>query len=299
MTFLEQAPVFITEGSVYERLRRYEGLAFDPFVAHASLIYDEASVRVLEEVHGEYVAIATRTGVPMLALTDTWRANSERLAQSPLSGRRVNADNVRFMRSLLDGTGVVLGGNVGPLGDAYRPEEAPRQEEAVRHHAPQIEELATEGVDFLQASTLPALGEALGMASVMATTGLPYLLSFVVRPTGVLLDGTPLADAVRRIDDAVATPPTGYLVNCVHPDALAETKLPDRFVGLQANASKLSPEELDGREELDAEPPKPFAEAMVGLHVHRRLKILGGCCGTGAAHIEAIVNALESLRSLP
>jgi homocysteine S-methyltransferase len=80
------------------------------------------------------------------------------------------------------------------------------------------------------------------MASVRATTGLPYLLSFVVRPTGVFLDGTPVADAVRRIDNAFATPPTGYLVNCVHPDALANTKLPERFVDFQANASKLSPE---------------------------------------------------------
>ena len=127
---LDRTPVFLTEGSVYERLRRHEGLAFDPLVAHASLVYDDASARVLEEVHREYVAIATRTGLPMLALTDTWRANSKRLALSPFSDRRVNADNVCFIRSLLEKTNVLLGGAVGPLGDAYRPEEAPRREDA-------------------------------------------------------------------------------------------------------------------------------------------------------------------------
>jgi homocysteine S-methyltransferase len=292
VSFLEESPVFITEGSVYERLRRHEGLAFDPLIAHASLVYDELSREALETVHREYLEIASRTGWPMLALTDTWRANHARLALSRISDRAVNADNVRFMRSILADTNVLLGGNVGPVGDAYRPEEAPGREAAARHHAPQIEELATEGVDFLQASTLPSLEEAFGIAEVMSTTGLPYLLSFVVRPAGTLLDGTPLAKVVQHLDDSVATPPVGYLVNCVHPDRILETRLPGRFIGLQANASKLTPEELDGREELDAEPPELFAEAMVRLHARRSLKILGGCCGTGAEHIEALANAL-------
>lgn len=292
MSFLDEAPVYITEGSVYERLRRHGALAFDPLIAHASLVYDEPSRRVLEEVHREYLAIASQTGLPMLALTDTWRANRARLALSPLSDRPVNRDNVRFMKELLEGSGVLLGGNVGPVGDAYRPEEALRREEAVRHHTPQIEELASAGVDFLQASTLPALEEAIGLARVMGGTGVPYLLSFVVRPSGTLLDRTPLSDVVRIIDDSVAAPPAGYLVNCVYPDRLMETPLPERLVGLQANASRLSPEELDGREELDAELPERFAEAMQRLHARRRLRILGGCCGTGAEHIRAVATAL-------
>ncbi len=143
------------------------------------------------------------------------------------------------------------------------------------------------------------------MARAIAGTAgseVPYFLSFVVRPSGHLLDGTPFLQAVESIDESVSRPPSGYFVNCVHPSVLLEalesldfaaTPLSGRLVGLEANASRLSPEELDGRAELDADDPSRFGAEMAELHRRFGLHILGGCCGTDARHIESTADALD------
>ena len=81
-------------------------------------------------------------------------------------------------------------------GDAYNPGDALAVDEALEFHAWQAEKLADTGVDFLLAATLPAFSEATGLALALAATAKPYVLSFVVRSEGTMLDGTPLKDAI-------------------------------------------------------------------------------------------------------
>ena len=164
-------------------------------------------------------------------------------------------------------------------------------------HAAQIENLGAAGVDLLMAQTLPAFSEAFGLARALAKTDLPYILSFVVRRGGCLLDGTPLSEAIRRIDGETARPPMVYALNCVHPSVadhalgaedMAAAGLRTRVAGLLANTSAREPEELDGLTELESEDPAPFAEAMWSLRRNHALSLLGGCCGTTTTHMEAM-----------
>ena len=64
------------------------------------------------------------------------------------------------------------------------------------------------------------------MARAMAETGLPYIISFTIRRTGTLVDGTPIDAAIGCIDRETQTPPALYMTNCVHPaiayEALAQ-----------------------------------------------------------------------------
>jgi len=80
--FVKNASFALSEGSVYERLRRHPSIEFDPYIFHASLIYDDKSVRILEGVHREYIDVAQKHRLPILILTDTWRANQERINSS-------------------------------------------------------------------------------------------------------------------------------------------------------------------------------------------------------------------------
>jgi S-methylmethionine-dependent homocysteine/selenocysteine methylase len=130
-----------------------------------------------------------------------------------------------------------------------------------------------------------------------------YVISFVIRDNGKLLDGTLLTDAIKIIDDSVATPPLFYLTNCIHPDVLHKSFLnlkdeddilKKRLFGIQANASSKSPEELDKIENMDADSPVNWARGMVDLNKKYNLKILGGCCGTDARFISSVVNLLKS-----
>ena len=296
------------EGSMYERLRRDPAVEFDPHIAHAGLIYDPASARVMEETHREYLDIGQKYGLPMVAATATWRANAERISQSRFRNKAVNQDNVAFMRDICASYGasaapIFIDAIVGPKGDAYRPQEAPGRVEAERFHAYQIEALAETDVDQLIAMTLPAFDEAFALATLMAQTTKPYMLSFVIRKNGRLLDGTPFRQVIQEIDATVARPPAGYGVNCVHPRVFAAglqaqgiigTSLAERIFGLCANTSAREPEELDGLDDLDTEEPEAFATSMWETYASAGSKYLGGCCGTTTAHIEAIARKWSS-----
>lgn len=299
---LRTAPLILAEGAVIERLRREPTVTLDPHVLNAALLFDAAGRARLRTIYRGYLDIGRDYALPMIILTPTWRANPERLAAAGLTERDANAHAVRFLaeiRAECGGSGapVFVGGLIGCRGDAYRPAEALSTDHAAAFHDRQARELASAGVDFLLAATLPAFSEALGIARAMAACNLPYLLSFVVRPRGVLLDGTPLADAVRRIDEHVSPPPTAYMVNCTHPTVFADaltrgasvwSAMRNRVIGLQGNTSRRPPEELDGAADLDAEDPHAFAAEMWALHERFGTRILGGCCGTDERHVRGI-----------
>jgi homocysteine S-methyltransferase len=187
---------------------------------------------------------------------------------------------------------------MGCVGDAYKPSEALSQIDAEIVHDFQAAQLAEAGVDFLFGSTLPSFTEALGMARSMAKTKKPYVLSFVIRENGTLLDGVLLSEAIAQIDTKAGKAPEFYMVNCVHPDVLQKAlradvgmaKLGTRLIGLQANTSSLSPEELAKSTELITEAAVSFGEKMVVEGRKNHLRILGGCCGTDPSHIEAIAH---------
>jgi len=304
-------PFVLVEGAVVERLRRDLSLSLDPHILHAGFVYDGRARAALGGLYKQYLDIGCRYVVPMIVLTPTWRASAARLAQAGLTlsssastgaAGDVNGDCVRFLAGLVAEYGeyarrVYIGGLMGPAGDAYRPQEALSTEEAEVYHAVQVRALAEAGVDFLMAATLPAYTEALGLAQAMARSGAPYVLSFVLRPTGALLDGTPLRKAVHRIDSTVSPRPLCYMVNCVHPIVFERAferelewapKLSERVIGLQGNTSCRSPEELDNLAELETEEPRAFAAAMIRLYERFGTRVLGGCCGTDERHIECI-----------
>lgn len=296
----------LMEGAVVERVRRSSPGLLDPLLVNAPLIYDADGSAALRQIYRDYLAIGHRHALPLLLLAPTWRANPDRLAMSRFAGRDVNGDAVRFVRNIRDAWGdyarfVYVGGLMGCRGDAYKPHEGLTREDARRFHATQASALAAAGADYLLASTMPAVAEAVGMAEALAATGCPYLVSFIIRPSGHVLDGTPLDDAIRRVDDAVARSPVGFLVNCVHSstvEAALETTGGQRVVssgrllGVQANTSSKRPEELDGLETLDAEAAAEFCVGMCRVRDRFGLYALGGCCGTDDTHIAALAAAM-------
>ena len=172
-SLLQTEKHILSQGSIYELLRRSPEVEFDKHIFHASLIYNEQSAKVLERVFRSYIDIAVCKNFSISIGAATWRANKERIRASDFSDRSVNEDNVRFLQDIRDsygniGVSILVEGEVGPRGDAYKPEEALETDTAKSFHLYQIEALASSGVDYLQASTLPALSEALGIAYLMA-----------------------------------------------------------------------------------------------------------------------------------
>lgn len=305
---LSASPVILGEGAVIERLRRSVGVRLDEHVVNSALIYQEVGRSALETICRQYLDIGQHYNMPLLLSTPTWRAGKERIAAAGMAGRDLNGDNFRFLADLRDTYGyyaqkVVICGLMSCRGDAYKPEEAMTEREAATFHSWQAEALATAGADILLASTLPALSEAIGLARAQAATGLPYLISFVARPEGTLLDGTPLKDAITAIDAVVTPRPLAYLINCTHASVFRKAMLHEsnssplireRVIGLLANTAALSPEELDASAELVEEEPELFGKSVAALHRELDMKVLGGCCGTDNRHIECLARNLSN-----
>lgn len=123
---------------------------------------------------------------------------------------------------------------------------------------------------------------------------MPYIISFVINRSGDVLDGTHLYDAVCRIDSVTKQNPIGYMVNCSYPAFLSPEQQPDplfsRLIGFQANASSLDHCDLDDADQLRAKDISVWGQAMLTLNRKYGIKILGGCCGTGAEHLRYIAN---------
>lgn len=292
----------LMEGALGERLKGEYGLTPDPDIALAAVIDTPAGREALAALWGEYIAIAKAHGLPLLAATPTRRANRERIARA---GRDASVlrDNAAFLRAIQADSGIEMyaGGLMGCKGDAYTGQGALDADQARAFHAWQAQALATAGVDFLFAGIMPTLPEALGMARAMGDTGLPYIISFTLRGDGRLIDGTAVDAAIGTIDGGTARPPVCYMTNCVHPDiALRALQAPfnrtdrvrARFWGIQANASPLPYDQLEGVANPQNSPPEQLAQAMIRLRDAAGLRILGGCCGTDGNYMEAIARRM-------
>jgi S-methylmethionine-dependent homocysteine/selenocysteine methylase len=172
-----------------------------------------------------------------------------------------------------------VAGSLGPLEDCYRPDLSPglasREE-----HAELARVLADEGVDLLLCETIPDPAEALVAVEEAARTGVETWASFF--PMGAW----DLRKTARAAVDAGAR---AVLVNCV----AAKDTLPlvEQLAGLgvpfgaYANAG-------DARDGVgwnaDPEAAARLYEAYARSWLAAGATIVGGCCGTGPAHVRRL-----------
>jgi homocysteine S-methyltransferase len=304
--FFEKSQCILGEGAVIERLRRNSEFDLDPHIVNSAFIYDRDKCAAISGIYRQYLGVGFKYNLPLLLSTPTWRASRERIAKAGYAKTDVNGDNFRFLDGMRKTYGeyankVVICGLLSCRGDAYNQSEALASNESQEFHSWQANKLAEAGVDFLLAATLPVLSEATGLAAALAATGKSYIMSFVLRSEGTLLDGTPLKDAISTIDSDVNPKPIAYMANCTHAsifknaimhDTNSSSTVRKRVAGLLANTAALEPEELDNSEELVGEDPQTFGKSMAGLHGELGMKILGGCCGTDDRHIDNLAKQL-------
>jgi homocysteine S-methyltransferase len=288
----------LAECAVAERLRRLPGVELHPTLFNAPLIYGSGPAQdAMVSIYREYLKIARGSGLPILLTAPTWRLDASRVAAAGMPASIVT-DAVSFLmdrrqETPADQPPVVIGGLVGPRSDCYRPDLAPSAGEAMEFHKAQIDELAATEVDFLLAQTMPSVAEASGIATLMSATGKLFVISFCTGNDGRVLDGTSLPEAMARIDAMFPCEqrPVGYFVNCTHPQFILSAHPSadlGRLIGIQANGSSRDVTLLDGFSVTVTDPVESWAASMRALHLQHQVPVLGGCCGTGTAHLEAL-----------
>jgi len=196
-----------------------------------------------------------------------------------------------------ENTKMVISACIGPRGDGYNPADSMTAEEAQRYHSIQIDTFSKTQADFVSASTMNNVAEAIGLTRAAESAGMPVVISFTVETNGKLPSGQTLKEAIEKVDKATDNTPVYYMVNCAHPTHFEGALAPGeswvkRIRGIRANASIKSHAELDEAEELDDGNPAEFGRQYKELtdRLHH-INVLGGCCGTDQRHIQEISRA--------
>ncbi|WP_144717712.1 homocysteine S-methyltransferase family protein [Agrococcus jejuensis] len=296
--------ITVTDAGLETVLLFHERLDLPHFAAFP-LLDDPSGRAAMRRYFAAFVAIADERGLPIVLDTPTWRANADwgaRLGCDAGALARANAAAVAFVRELVDGRAdALVEGAIGPRGDGYVVGERMTPDEAEAYHSAQVRSLRDAGADQVSAMTLTSADEAIGVVRAAAAAGIPIVPSFTVETDGRLPDGSELGDAIALVDAETDGAALTWMVNCAHPDhvapglARATPAVRDRIGALRVNASRQSHAELDAADELDAGDPTQLGADVAALRaLVPHVRILGGCCGTDARHVAAIVDAWGS-----
>lgn len=226
--------------------------------------------------------------------TNTFGANRYKLG-SPALVAEINAAGVRLARE--SGAEIVVG-SVGPLGVRLVPYGRVRADEAAEAFREQISALAEAGADLLFIETQTDVDEAeQAVLAARAVCDLPVILCFAFTRDDHTLLGE-AAEAVAKRAGELDVDAIG--VNCSEGPAqvlrLIETihkAQPDLPLVAMPNAGR--PHRLGDRIIYQAS-PKYLADYAVRFFQAGAV-IIGGCCGTGPEHIQAMGEALADVQS--
>lgn len=302
--------IYLTDGGLETDLIFHRGFDLPHFAAF-DLLKSAEGRAALENYFREYAELAKKQGVGLLLESPTWRASPDwgkKLGYTEPALIEANFRAIAMLKRLRKEyespeCKVLISGCVGPRGDGYQPSNTMTVEEAERYHSFQVGAFATAAVDLITAITMNYVEEAIGIARAAAAFGLPAVISFTVETDGKLPTGETIQSAIQKVDREAPRKPIYYMINCAHPSHFAEALARgepwvERIQGLRANASVKSHAELNDSAELDEGDLEDFGRRHAELFKKLKgLRVLGGCCGTDARHVEAgIRSCKESLR---
>lgn len=293
----------ITDAGLETELVFTKGVELPEFAAY-HLLKSDAGTDLLVEYWSQFQDLASTRGLGLVLETATWRANADwgaKIGDDTDQLDAINRGSVEVLERLRDrrpDTPLIISGCIGPRGDGYSPAAQMTSDEARDYHDIQIRTFADTNADLVSALTLNYIDEAVGVTRAAQQNGLPVVISFTVETDGRLPTGDTLERAIETVDAATSQGPAYYMINCAHPTHF-ETLLDGgrywcrRLMGIRANASCMSHEELDESEELDDGNPEELGlQYRQLLHRLPHLTVLGGCCGTDYRHIEQICDSV-------
>jgi len=253
----------------------------------ANLVAPESVVAV----HASYI----RAGAELIE-TNTFGANGRKLAAHFLEGafEEINSAGVRLAREAreVSGRDVFVAGSIGPLGELESFDLA----EHGPLYAEQARILEGRGVDLFFVETFFDVDELVAaVKAVRSVSSLPIVALLTFDEDAETAGGVGAAEAAARLAELdVAAIGTNHgagphaaltALSQMRGSALPLAALPN--VGLASIAG--------GRVVYPHSSPEYFAE-FAAQAVSLGAAIVGGCCGTTPAQIEAIRGALESGR---
>ncbi|MBE3556591.1 MAG: bifunctional homocysteine S-methyltransferase/methylenetetrahydrofolate reductase [Firmicutes bacterium] len=253
---------------------------------------------LIRQIHTEYLLAGSE-----VITTNTFGANRLRLQDHPAAHQiyRLNLAGAKLARAAREevGEAAFVGGSMGPLGVRVAPFGRLSIDQAEAVFREQAEGLLAGGVDLWILETFSDPQElAAAILAVRSLSDLPIVASFTFSAEGKTRFGQDVEDAVRQLL-ALAVPDI-LGVNCgVGPYAVRSTV--HRMVetmnacGLALPLSAMPNAglpQLVGDQVLYPASAAYMAEEAMRL-VSDGVHLVGGCCGTGPAYIQALATQLQ------
>ncbi|RMF37278.1 MAG: betaine--homocysteine S-methyltransferase [Alphaproteobacteria bacterium] len=236
-----------------------------------------------------------------LILTNSFGGTACRLKLHGLEGRvrEINRRAAELAREVVTESGrpVVVAGSIGPTGEILEPVGTLSVADAAAAFEEQARGLIEGGVDVLWAETISSLEELQAAAQAAASLGAPFCCTMSFDTAGRTMMGVTSATMAQAVA-ALPARPIAFGANCgVGAADLVRTILGmtevagDAVVIAKGNAG--IPRYEHGHIHYDGTP-----ELMADYAVLARdsgARIIGGCCGTTPAHLQAMRRALETV----
>jgi betaine-homocysteine S-methyltransferase len=295
---LGEGPV-LGDGGYLLELERRGYVRAGPFTPEVSITEPEA----LAQLHREFL----RAGAEVLQAL-TFYASEDKLATVGLAGKvdEINRAAVEIAREVAGEGDALVAGDLS-LTWVYEPDDPASADRVRAMFDRQLEVMTDVGIDLVIGETFTWLGEALIAVERAARTGLPVVVTMSYEKEVRAYEGDSPADCAKRLRDAGAHV---VGVNCLRSP---EQTLPiveemrdavDGYVAAQPVGFRTDDQEPD----FTAWPSFPFAldpmqlprQAMAAWAVKARdlgVNYIGSCCGSVAAHVKAMAQALGKLPS--
>ena len=314
----KERQIYLADGGLETSLIFIYKLKLDLFASFLAL-GDGTGMEALRHYYKSYVAIAQRFKFGMILETATWRASPdwfEKLGFSLDQGSAIIHESVRLVKEIRDESitpqfsQILIAGVVGPRGDGYKSDmDKFTFQDYQSYHTFTINELVKAKVDYIAAVTMTSVAEAIGIVLACRKSEIPCVVSFTLEVDGQLPSGESLSNAIAAVDSACQSYPMHFMINCAHPNHFFHLwKQPceeyQRIRGIRCNASKKSHQELDECEELDSGDIEDLSRLYTefgqnGMPLSSdQYRIIGGCCGTDARHIEHIAQSFFNHQNL-
>jgi len=233
-------------------------------------------------------------------LTNSFGGNASRLKLHEAQGRvrELNRAAAAIGRDVADASGrkVVVAGSVGPTGEIMTPMGTLTHESAVEMFHEQAEGLKEGGADVLWVETISAPEEYAAAAEAFALAGMPWCGTMSFDTAGRTMMGLTSADMVKKVGK-LTNQPLAFGANCgTGASDLLRTVLGFSATGptlpIIAKGNAGIPKYHDGHIHYDGTPALMADYAVLARDCGAT--IIGGCCGTTPAHLEAMREALET-----
>ncbi|MBJ8337598.1 homocysteine S-methyltransferase family protein [Antrihabitans sp. YC3-6] len=301
---------YLTEGGQETEIMYKYGYELPEF-AMFPLLDNPQAMTELRGMYSRYLETAARHkfGVVMGGLD--YRASPDwasLLGYSADSLADMQLRSIEFLREVAQPfreqiPALLFAGIVGPRGDAYKVNRAITADDAEDYHSTQLANLASAGVDLVEAMTFNDVPEVVGLARAAAVVGLPLSVSFTLdNSTRRLASGLSLKEAIEAIDAQTgAARPTFYGVNCSHPLEFIPAIEPgpwfERVRCLRPNAAMMDKISLCTLGRLESGDPVELGELMGDLaRKYPHIDMWGGCCGTWDTHLDEIAKNVHTAR---